>query len=260
MGWGDELMAAGEARAVHERTGRRVEILDRHGQRRTHAMWNGNPRIVLPGERGLFEAVVNGGNCRPYHLEKQSDRWIFNPAFRAVPGEIYFSEAETEFGALHAPQIVIAPTLKALASPNKQWGATRWREFVGLASAAGHRLTQLVGAKDEPLRGVEWIETADFRSACAVLARAKAYVGHEGGLHHAAAALGVPGVVIFGGFTPVELTGYALHRNLGVGIDGACGLRIPCRHCEKEMAKIEPAQVLAELEDVLETSGRSLAA
>lgn len=258
MGWGDELMASGDAREAHERTGRRVEILDRYGVRRSHAMWLGNPRIVKPGEKGDFVPVVSGGNCRPYHRAKYSDRWVFNPDFRAIPGEIYFTEEELEFGARHSPGIVIEPTLKAKASPNKQWGWERWRQFADLAR--GLDLVQLGAAGAPRLPGVRFIETPDFRRACAVLARAAAYVGHEGGLHHAAAALGVPGVVIFGGFTPVELTGYAIHRNLGVGIKGACGRRTPCEHCAAEMARIAPERVLAELEDVLETNRRNLAA
>jgi hypothetical protein len=259
MGWGDELMAAGQARSVHERTGKRVEIVDRWGQRRTHAMWLGNPKIARLDEKGDFEKVVNGGNCRPYHLGKNDQRWVFNPDFRATPGEIYFTEAEQEFAAAHPPRIVISATLKAKASPNKQWGRKRWVEFVRLAREAGHRLVELGEKNDARLPGAGFIPTPDFRTACAVLARAPAYVGHEGGLHHAAAALGVPGVVIFGGFTPVELTGYELHRNLGVGIEKACGMRLRCGHCENEMAKIEPAKVLAELEGVLETSRRHLA-
>lgn len=252
-------MAAGQARVWFERTGRRSQIVGREGPR-WHELWEGNPKIARPEERGEFNRVLNGPSCRPYHEYKLDHRWVFKERFRATPGEIYFTEAESAFGGLHAPQIVIEPTLKAKASPNKHWGAARWAAFIEMARLAGLKPVQLGPAGTKVLPGVGFIETPNFRSGCAVLARAQAYVGHEGGLHHAAAALGVPGVVIFGGFTPVELTGYALHRNLGVGFKEACGMRIPCRHCEAEMAKIEPALVLAELEGVLETSRRSLAA
>jgi len=109
----------------------------------------------------------------------------------------------------------------------------------------------LGGKGTHPLQHATLIPTEDFRLACAVLARARAYVGHEGGLHHAAAALGIPGVVIFGGFTPVELTGYAIHHNLGVSLAAACGMRMPCAHCAAAMADITPERVLRELAAVL---------
>lgn len=245
-------MAAGQARQAQKLDPRRVAILDRHGRRRWHVCWENNPRIARIDEPGAFQRITNGGGCRPYHLGKEENRWIFNPDFRASPGEIYFSAAEIKFAAAHSPGIVIEPSIKPGASPNKQWGVERWRHFAQLAKRRGLVLTQLGAAPTQPLPGVAYIETPDFRRACAVLGRAKAFVGHEGGLHHAAAALGVRGVVIFGGFTPVELTGYEIHRNLGVNFDGACGMRTACPHCEIEMAKINPEQVLAELEGILQ--------
>lgn len=254
MGWGDELMAAGQARRAQEADPRRrrVQILDQYGRARTNPIWDGNPRIAparVPGEaRGDYLRVRNGPNCRPYHLEKRPDRWIFNPGFRPDAGEIYFSDEERAFASSVSPQIVIEPTLKDRAPVNKQWPAAYWTRFVALAGVEGLELVQLGPAGTRPLPGVSWILTPDFRRACAVLARARAYVGHEGGLHHAAAALGVRGVVIFGGFIPVEVTGYPIHRNLGVSFADACGTRVArCAHCEREMARITPEEVLAAL-------------
>ena len=58
-----------------------------------------------------------------------------------------------------------------------------------------------------------------FRHALAILERARLYVGGEGGLHHGAAAVGVGGVVLFGGFVPPLVTGYAVHANLTGGAE-----------------------------------------
>lgn len=248
-------MVSGIAR-VMQRTDPRKCLVTYQGVakfRRWAAVWENNPRIAQQGEKGDFQELVARDlkNNRPYHLGKETHRWIYNPAFKASPGEIYFTDGERAFGAAHRPCIVIEPTIKAGASPNKQWGAARWAAFISMATAKGLRLTQLGPVGAQVLPGVRHIVTPDFRSACAVLARADAFVGHEGGLHHAAAALGVRGVVIFGGFTPVELTGYDLHRNLGVGFAGGCGMRLPCEHCSKEMAAIPPERVLAELEEIL---------
>lgn len=94
------------------------------------------------------------------------------------------------------------------------------------------------------------IQTPDFWRACAILSRASAYVGHEGGLHHAAAALGIPGVVIFGGFISPETTGYDCHVNLFTG-GNACGNRTPCMHCRDAMNRITPEAVAEALIGIL---------
>jgi len=258
MGWGDELMAAGQARALHALDGRRVQIVDRHGRARSHDAWRGNPRIAGATEEGDFHRLENGPNCRPYHVEVTRERYRFRRDFRAQAGELYFDPVERAFAAMHdiTGQVVIGCDLKSAASPNKLWGKARWREFVTLALRAGHALVQLTGPQADALDPrVRRIKTATMRLACAVLANARAYVGQEGGLHHAAAALGVPGVVIFGGFTPLELTGYALHRNLGVEFAQACGMRTACPHCAAEMARITPGEVLAELEGIANETG-----
>jgi ADP-heptose:LPS heptosyltransferase len=150
---------------------------------------------------------------------------------------------------------VIEPTIKSRASPNKQWGADRWAAFVALARRRGVDLVQL-GDQPPTLEGVRWISTPSFRAGAAVLARAIAYVGHEGGLHHAAAAVGVPAVVIFGGFISPACTGYRMHTNLFTGGTAdhplGCGMRMPCQHCETAMSEITPESVADELGRVLE--------
>jgi ADP-heptose:LPS heptosyltransferase len=84
----------------------------------------------------------------------------------------------------------------------------------------------------------------------AVLSRTKAAVLPEGGLHHAAAALGLKCIVIYGGFISPDQTGYDLHINLFTG-GTPCGSRKSCQHCKDAMAKIEPAQVFEHLKTLL---------
>lgn len=240
---GDELLASGEARLAQEHDPRRVQIVDRYGHRRWHALWGGNPRIAQAGEEGDFQTLRNAPGIRPYIASGSRYRWTWKP-YQCAPGEIYFTPEEERFAANYSPGIVIEPTLKPGASPNKQWGG--WARFVELATDAGYRLTQLGNTRSP---NVDLIATPDFRHACAVLARADAYVGHEGGLHHAAAALGVPAVVIYGGFISPAQTGYADHRNLFTGGE-PCGMRFPCKHCADAMAAITPERVLDELKGI----------
>lgn len=260
MGWGDELMAAGQARAKQaaDPLGRRVRILDRNKQPRWHPAWEGNTGIVRPGECGDFLYVLNGPGCRPYIAEKYPDRYKWLNS-ESVPGRLYFSKAELEYAKPYAPVVVIEPNLKPLASPNKDWGWQRWTAFAEIARRKSIGLVQLGPAGTKTLPGVGWIETPTMRHACAVLANARAYVGHEGGLHHSAAAVGIPAVVIFGGFISPRQTGYAAHRNLFTG-GKPCGMRVHCEHCARAMAEITPEDVVNEMEAALETTSRHLVA
>lgn len=230
---------------------RRVRILDRNGHDRWHALWEGNPRIVRPGEVGDFQSIVNGSSCRPYHTGKTDERWSYNLEFRPTPAELYLTRAEEAFGKRHAGRVIVEPHIKANASPNKRWAWVKWNKLAWLLRERGIVVAQLGVPGTQTLDGADLITTQSFREACAVLKYSRAAVLHEGGLSHAAVAVGLPGVVIFGGFTPIELTGYDCHVNLGASLGDACGMRVPCKHCEMWMEKISPESVLGGLLSLL---------
>jgi hypothetical protein len=91
----------------------------------------------------------------------------------------------------------------------RAWPFERWQETVDALRADGHQVAQLglpggralAGAAD--LRG-----KTDFRAACAVLARARMFLGTESGLMHAARAVGADAVIVWGGVTLPEFAGY----------------------------------------------------
>lgn len=245
MGIGDEIMAAGDARLLHEHTGERVEIVGRDGVRRWHPVWEGLRYIMHPHDRGSCVRMVNGPGRRPYHVAKEPDRWRFDLRYRAARAEIVFTDAEREFARQHERCIVIEPHLKSKAPPGKQWGWVRWNKLAYILQCHGFGVTQM-GSRGTPLLdGANLIETPTFRHAAAVLSVARGAILPEGGLHHAAAAVGCPAVVIFGGFTPIEVTGYDGHVNIGASGEEACGMRVPCKHCDKWMARINPHDVAA---------------
>lgn len=247
MGLGDELMAAGAARRSFLDHGRKVEILDRNGQRRWHPLWEGLEYIATPGQQGAFTRMVDGPGCRPYHVAKEATRWRFNLSHRAQRAEIRFTPSELEFAERYRGRIIVEPSIKAKAPPGKQWG--RWDALARLIQDAGQQVSQMGSANLLP--GAELIETPTFRHAAAVLSVARAAVLPEGGLHHAAAAVGCRAVVIFGGFTPIEVTGYNMHTNIGASGSEACGMRVPCSHCDWWMASISPSDVFGRLSEIL---------
>lgn len=259
MGYGDEIMAAGHARLARERdpAHRRVRILDRHKQPRFHELWQGNGDIVPLGLHGDLINIVNGSGARPYIERELQDRRIWKrwEGLDGPPrGVIRLSRNEQDFGRLNSGRVVLEPTIKAKASPNKDWGWVRWNKLAWLLQEKhGQRVTQLGPAGTRLLEGADLVVTGGFREACAVLSTAAAAVLPEGGLHHAAAAFNVPAVVIFGGYIAPMHTGYEGHVNLFTGGE-PCGMRVPCDHCRDAMAKILPESVAEQLMELLRVS------
>lgn len=194
--------------------------------------------------------IADGPGIRPYIEYPFTIEGHRYTAWRARDhrGRIYLSEPEKTqaAGMVTGDFVVIEPNIKRKANVNKVWA---WDRYQQVADQAGVKLVQLGVVGLPVLRGVSLIETPTFRLACAVLARARAYIGPEGGLHHAAAALDVPAVVIFGGSPSVEATGYPEHVNLG-GTD-PCGRWSPCEHCKKRMDGITVEMVLKGLQKCL---------
>ena len=71
-----------------------------------------------------------------------------------------------------------------------------------------------------------------------MLKEAKLFVGTDGGLHHAAAALGIPSVVIWSGFTSPKHLGYDFHTNIHDGSKPCGKFKEICKHCEEKRKAI----------------------
>lgn len=256
MGYGDEIMGSGVARVVRARTGRRVAF-GRGGKIKwhvnAHLIFRNNPNVAAPGEEHAKDLmwIPHYPGSRLYcQMPTGQNRWQFKAGMQEV-GEFFFDERElAEVAAVPSGLILIEPNTKHQA-PNKQWGYERYLETAGLLARAGYRVAQFVTG-GMALPGVEQIRTRDFRGAAAVLQRARLYVGPEGGLHHAAAAVGTPAVVIFGGFISPAVTGYAQHVNIFTGTGLGCGVTTPCQHCRQAMARISSDMVAQAALGILE--------
>lgn len=243
-------MVAGEARRRASATVRRFAVRAADGNARWQSVWEGNPLIARPGEP--FDAWIdNWPGHRPYIAGKSLRQWTWR-AQAPHAAELFFSVQEQ--GLLHAGagRVLIEPHLKLRASLNKDWGWARWQRLVKLMPDVG--FVQVGSWGTRTLDGVPLIPTASFREACAVLAGCNAAVLPEGGLHHAAAAVETPAVVICGGYIGPAVTGYPGQRSLFVATDKwpiGCGYRIQCRHCEHAMNAITPDAVANELRELL---------
>lgn len=244
MGLGDQLIATGLAREAWTKRGKKIAFGD--GQRviwdkHSEEIFRNNPNICFPGNHQLHrvEWVAFHKGSRGYNSQGNG-RWIWNMEWRCVPGEVYLTHGEVSAGLRKGRGfVVMEPNVVRWkgSAANKDWGALNYQAVADRLIAAGQKVVQFVTDGSPLLAGVKQIRTQTFREAVAILKNASAYVGAEGGMHHAAAAMKVPGVVLFGGFIPPSVTGYDLHANLA-GSDVFCGSFSACQHCREAMAAI----------------------
>lgn len=251
MGIGDELMAAGEAQRRAAGTARRFLLIDKFGVAAWHNVWEGHPHIAQPGKPydEPLECFVNGK--RPYIAEIKPEQYTFR-AYTPMPALLTLGRQAQAFAARTAGAIVFNPMVKRRASQNKAWGYERWRELVRLVR--GVRWVQLLEPGAPSIRGAEPMIAQSFLDACGALKGARLAVLQEGGLHHAAAAVGTPAIVIRGGFISPRVTGYAGQFDFYVAdarYPFGCGMRTQCLHCADAMASITPAAVARKMKELL---------
>lgn len=240
-------MVSGICRVLQQKDPRKVRL--EFGKRLWNEVWDNNPRIARLDEEGDFQVYEpRRYGLRPYCTKKRPDRWTWTD-YEPEVGELYFTPEELGYAAQFAPDVIIEPHNKDSASVNKSWGWDRWHRLAELMLERGIKPAQVGRPGMKKLAGVDFIETKTFRLAAAVLAQARAAVLPEGGLHHAAAAVGVRAVVIYGGYISPRQTGYKMHVNLFTGVE-PCGWRIQCSHCAVAMAQIKPEDVLQRLLEI----------
>lgn len=253
MGMGDEIMAAGQAERLFQQDGIRVAICDKRRQVRWSELWEGNPAIASPSYvamGGSHVRITNGVGCRPYiKYPFTSERGMRFTHWRSRDhvGTLYLTDAELKIGRIIrdavGPFLLLEPDVKPLSTPNKRWGLEKFSAVVKALPEV--TFIRAHGHECRPFPGVRNIHTLTFRDACGILAASDGYVGTEGGFHHAAAALGKPGVVIFGGFISPKTTGYPSHINLtDTGIGSPCGRWKQCEHCTRAMEGISVEDVV----------------
>lgn len=249
IGLGDNLMATGFARGALAR-GKRIAFGD--GKRLiwdtlSAGIFQRNPNICRPGQEHSSSAEwVHFYRGNRLYNKQGNGRWIWNYDFRPIPGEMFFAREELQFADNMRPGfIVIEPNVPANKSvaPNKHWPTDRYEEVARRLVNDGHVVVQLKHGAPYKLKSASSIHSPNFRNALALLQKASLYIGPEGGMHHGAAAVGIPAVVLFGGFIPPQVTGYDTHTNLTGNATEACGSLKRCDHCRQAMEAIDVDQV-----------------
>jgi ADP-heptose:LPS heptosyltransferase len=254
MGIGDAIMAAGEARRLFEKTGRPVLILNARGRiQQRSEVWDGNPYILRTfGLNHLaYNRIINAPGVRPYIVGKTPERWTWKP-YKPTPAELFFTEREQKLAKRFAGNVMLEPNVKDNGHTNKAWLWPRWEELAyRIRKELGLQTMQCGPPGSKLLTHVLSIETKQFREAAAILSGARAFVGSEGGLMHAAAATKTPSVILWSEFISPEITGYATMTNLRHAGE-PCGRRVDCPGCRKAMEAITVDEVLEALKQKLE--------
>ncbi|MGR8918653.1 MAG: glycosyltransferase family 9 protein [Gammaproteobacteria bacterium] len=148
------------------------------------------------------------------------------------------------------PWLAVAPGANW---PGKRWPPARYAALVERLAPALAGVVLLGSAEDAGLRletDVRWPPTVDLRGrtalpqAIAALARCRAFVGNDSGLGHAAAALDVPSVTVFGPGRPARYRPWGPRAEIVQAPDA-------------DLAALAPGAVAAALEALLGTVATS---
>ena len=240
MGIGDSILSTAEARYYNEKTGLPVVFANTKTKKvYWDEMYENNPRILRNPEPGQKVVVVeNIPNRRPYITLGTPERYYYNLEFKAEPGELYLTEEEKASCIKGA--VIVEPNTKDYGfSSNKAWPWERWQELVKRLDLPW---VQLGPPEAKSLDGVQRVVTKTFREALGYINGASLVVTTDGAMHHAAAALNVPAVVLWGGLAPHTVLGYDSHTNI-CKTDRVCGSFHACAHCSDAMNAITVDEV-----------------
>jgi len=161
--------------------------------------------------------------------------------------------------------IVMAPMT---TWPARNWAARQWVELADALSAQGHKIVMVGSTQDEErsqiaalaaetrLPPVLALGTLSFRQMSALLARAAVVISGDTGPMHAAAAVGVPTVSLFGP-TPVARFAPLAGRGIALMHPVPCG---PCHQsvCDNEGTDYMRCMRLITVEEVIQAVGLCL--
>ena len=140
-------------------------------------------------------------------------------------------------------------------TPNKDWPDPYWDDLVARLAARA-TVIDVGGRRDRALgqarRQLPRPQGPDHPpELIAAIAAADLHVAPITGTVHIAAAMGVPSVVIYGGYEHPDCTAYPGNINLYSPVDCApCWLREPCPYGKKCLHQITPDHVLSAVDQL----------
>ncbi len=139
----------------------------------------------------------------------------------------------------------------------RAWPMENWQELINnlLEKYPNHQVVQIGLGKTGILEGVlDLTDKTSFRSAALVMKKSTLFIGTEGGLMHAAAAVDAPSIILWGGITLPEFSGYPhLHDIVCLYVECApCGNLGWCDFSHRCMKGISVERILSSVRAVLQ--------
>lgn len=264
---GDLLMVNGVLKNKFDHDGRRYRLVMKNqeltrGLEFVQGIAAGTPAYYVASRlRKLYPRItlVNYGPLDPklqsHLMERIAEKlnYVLHGDFRP-----YLKLRDEDFaGVPDLPERYI--TMQSSASTgytvNKNWVSGRMNEVT-------HAISPLIAtvqvglASDEPLDcRLKLNGSLTFRQSMAVISKAQLFIGLEGALMHAAAALQVPAVIVFGGYIHPQHTGYSSVTAFKTDTDcSPCFLLTPCPFNKKCMTVISSNRVTEAVMSAIQTN------
>jgi heptosyltransferase III len=154
------------------------------------------------------------------------------------------------------------------SQPRKEWPLAHWAKLYQLATADGIELlfSTGIGAREESLlkdfrqlapEAPVLQPVSDLALYLAVLKRARAFVTNDTGPLHFAAGVGTPTLALFGPTAFVRWAPVGAHHRFLNGSACSCYNVAVCQNVNHCLAAITPAQVLAEIKQLIQAPAPS---
>ena len=269
MGYGDDLMITGEVKNLKKNHSDAKFVIGNGTKSWWSEIFFGNKSIIRGEQAKDFQKIIwldNYPGHRPYRIYtslNHKEKYTWNKNYKTKSGEIFFSNKELECANkifkdirnkfnLKKKVVHIEPNVKkSMGYINRDWGFEKWQCVVNeLKEKILFIQTSLNDQRI--LNNVLNINNTSFRTACALMSKTHLFVGAHGGMSHAAAALNLKAVIIFGGFIDPKITGYEIHKNIYIDdMLSPCGSKYKCDHCKKCMESIKVQNIIYEIKKIL---------
>lgn len=150
--------------------------------------------------------------------------------------------------------ITIDPHTKDEYTVNKRYPFDKWQNVVDeVRKNLGIEVVQIGSPTDQILKGVtDLTGKTSFRQAAAIISHSLLHAGPEGGLMHAANAVGIKSVILITGFLHPRMTCYEENSNIWIGEPhGPCGMKVECSQCKQECEDHDEKEIFEEISRML---------
>ena len=276
MGLGGYLMWTAAGREISKRTNLKVLPVESHGPAvrfiESEVFYN-NPYFIQSGEKFeyAFPLILNNPQtnyCKEDTPERAIHRYdkhvieqiceIYGVQDPELKCDIFLTDAEQNSvediltSMIKDDYIVIEPNSKTNYTPNRMYPFDKWQEVVNELSK--HISVVQVGQRtDKKLNNcIDLTGATTFREAAAVIKKASAYIGSEGGLMHVANAVDTRSVIIVTGYQSPVMTCYPKNSNIWINDGhGPCGKKTLCKSCFNSVSNHDSKEIINEAMNIL---------